>query len=115
MNQMIRSQKKDIRPTEPYPKILWYQIKSPQPTQEVLKTVYNRHFERLVEIITKKYPNATEKDINDYCEEEALKAADRECNTPTRLEKVVVQDMREFNKMKALIESDENFIQWYEQ
>ena len=112
---MINRQRREVKPTEPYPKILWYQVKSPEPTEAVLKKVYNRHYERLEEIIKKKYPGADPKDIKEYCEDEALKAADRECNTPTRLEKVVVQDMREFNKMKAVIESSENFIQWYKQ
>lgn len=105
--------KKQIQPTQPYPKILWYQVKNPPPTEEQERIIFNRHYERLVEILSKRHPTAPEEDIYESSKEQAQVATDSEINRPEALKRVVVNDMREFNKTVALIESSDEFIQWY--
>ena len=103
----------NIKPTERYPKILWYQIKKPIPSEEYQRIIYNTHLKRITETLTKKYPTASSSDIKEAAIEQAGDMAYKELYKPYRLDKVVVHNVAEFNKMTAMIENSENFIQWY--
>lgn len=109
----MRNNKK-VAPTEKYPKILWYQVKNTPPSDEQRNVIYNRHYERLIDILTKKYPTATKEDIENASVEQAEVAAKDEINKPTLLKKVVVKTFREQQKMSQVIAGSEDFIQWYD-
>lgn len=104
----------DLTPTEAYPKILWYQVKKPIPSEEDQQIIYNNHYKRITEILYKKYPTASRSDIDEAAEVQARDMADKEIHKPEALMKAVVNTYAEDIKMKAVIENSDNFIQWYE-
>lgn len=104
---------KDLRPTQAYPKILWYQIKKPRPSEKDQKIIYNNHYTRILTLLTKNFPSATQYDLVEAAIEQAKDMAYKEIHKPEALMKVVVNNTTEFYKMTALIENSDNFIQWY--
>lgn len=106
--------KPDVKPTEAFPKIIWYQVKQTKPSEEEQQIIYNNHYHRIVELLKKKYPTANLKDIEEAAEPMAREDADREINKPTRLEKTVTNNLDHYYKMIRVIENSDNFIKWYE-
>jgi len=103
-----------LKPTQKYPKILWYQVKNTPPTEKEYQILVNRHYERLVDLYTIKYPNATAEDIEQASREQAVTGADQEISKPTLLKKVVVNNLAEHQNMIKVIESSSDFLKWYE-
>ena len=106
--------RKDVTPTQRYPKILWYQVKNTIPSEEQQRIILLNHTIRIDEFLKKRYPTASDEDIKEATDAQAKEATARECNQPTRLEKVVVNTHEECITMVKMIEKSENFIQWYE-
>ena len=102
-------------PTEPYPRILWYQEKRLPCTDEESQFLFTRYFSSLFTVLKKDHPNASNEKIEEMAKITALKKVDAECSKSTNLKKMVVDTYVEHMEAKKMIESSNTFLMWYEE
>ena len=63
--------RKDVTPTQRYPKILWYQVKNTIPSEEQQRIILLNHTIRIDEFLKKRYPTASDEDIKEATDAQA--------------------------------------------
>ena len=102
-------------PTEPYPRLLWYQEKRKPCTPEEILILYNRYKEVSIGRIKQKFPTANMDEVIKLAEKQAESMLETEINTPTVLKKILVNTYAEHMATKDMIESSEVFLKWYKE
>jgi hypothetical protein len=105
---------KDIKPTEPYPKILWYSIKRQPPTEEEKKAIYNRYYQAAINKFNRNFVHAQIDQVDLLAREQAERMTEAEINNPTQLKKVVANNFVQHQSLIETIETSDDFVEWYE-
>jgi len=110
----MRSNKKPI-PTEPYPRLIWYQEKKQPSTPEEIKILTDRYYDVSYNRLEKIFPNAEPDSLHELAVEKAKVLVECEINLPTIMKKVLVESKKEHIITKDMLEKSDNFLQWYQE
>jgi AAA15 family ATPase/GTPase len=105
---------KDLKPTEPFPKILWYSVKRTPSSDKERQEIFNRYYQAAVNKFTRKFVNSPNDQVDSLAKEQAERMTDSEINKPAQLKKVVADNYMQYQTLVETIESSDDFIEWYE-
>lgn len=101
-----------LKPTEEYPKILYYTTAKKPITDQEREELYQRNIERVKQKLAKTYTSATEERLHEMSIDKAQIMTDESIKKMTNFEKIVVNTYFEHQNAMQEISSKENFIQW---
>ena len=102
-------------PTEPYPRLIWYQETRIPCTPEEKNILFSRYYDLSINRLLKLFPNTIKEELYELAEEKANLLVEAEIHIPTILKKVVVNTSEEHRLTKELIEKSDNFLKWYKE
>ena len=100
-------------PTEPYPRLLWYQEKRIPCTDEEREKLHNIYVDSAIILLEKTHKSSSLERKLGMAKEIATTKVDLECSKPTTLKKMVVNTHAEHIEAKEMIESSDIFKKWY--
>lgn len=106
--------RKKLKPTEKYPRIIWYQEKREPMTEQQEWIYYNMFIEQAIQMLEKTHKKSSHDSKKKMAKEIADSKIIAEKERPTVLRKKVVNTLLEHEAAKEMIESSPAFLKWYE-
>lgn len=102
-------------PTQPYPKLIWYQEKRSPCTVKEREILFNRYYDISLKRLLKLFPKTVKEELRPLAEEKAELMVEAEVNLPTIMKKLLVESTKDHMIAKRMLENSDTFLQWYQE